>query len=118
MSKVKITLLKSTNSALRKQKATVEALGLKKIRQSVIHEDNAMIQGMIFRVRHMVSVEAVAEEAAVVEVVAKEAPAVKKAAKTAAAKEAVVETPAAQKPVAKKRPAKKAAAEEASAEEG
>ena len=61
MSKVKITLMKSTNGCLQKQKATVAALGLKKIRQSVVHDDNAMIQGMIFRVRHMVVVEPVAE---------------------------------------------------------
>jgi len=61
MSKIKITLMKSTNGCLRKQKATVEALGLRKIRQSVIHEDNPMMQGMIFRVRHLVATEPVAE---------------------------------------------------------
>nr|MDD6335536.1 50S ribosomal protein L30 [bacterium] len=61
MAKVKITLIKSTNGCLQKQKATVEALGLKKIRQSVVHEDNEMIRGMVFRVRHLVTCEPVAE---------------------------------------------------------
>jgi len=57
MDKVKITLKRSTIGCLQKQKATVEALGLKKIRQSVVHDNSEMIQGMIFRVRHLVTVE-------------------------------------------------------------
>ena len=56
---LKITLLKSTNSSIKVQKATVEALGLKKIGQSVTQKNNAQIQGMCFRVRHLVSVEEV-----------------------------------------------------------
>jgi len=62
MSKVKVTLLRSTNSCLRKQKATVEALGLRKIRHSVVKELNPSIEGMLFRVRHLIQVEPVAEE--------------------------------------------------------
>ena len=57
MDKLKITLTRSTIGCLQKQKATVEALGLRKIRQSVVHDDNEMIRGMIFRVRHLVAVE-------------------------------------------------------------
>ena len=56
---LKITLLKSTNSSLKVHKATVEALGLRKIRQSVTQKDNAQIRGMIFRVKHLVQVEEV-----------------------------------------------------------
>ena len=55
--KIKITLIKSTIGCLRKQQRTIEALGLKKIRSSVIKTDNACTRGMIFVVRHLVSVE-------------------------------------------------------------
>lgn len=55
--KLKITLQKSKIGCLQKQIRTVEALGLHKIRSSVIHADSPTIRGMIFRVRHMVSVE-------------------------------------------------------------
>ena len=55
--KIKITLVKSTIGCLEKQKRTIEALGLKKIRSSVVRTDNACTRGMIFVVRHLVSVE-------------------------------------------------------------
>ncbi len=57
MAKLKITLLKSTNKKLANQKATVAALGLKKIGSSVEQPDNPQIRGMIKTVSHMVSVE-------------------------------------------------------------
>jgi len=57
--KLKVTLLKSTSGALEKQKRTIQALGLKKIRSTALHKDNAAIRGMIFVVKHMVSVEEV-----------------------------------------------------------
>lgn len=56
---IKITLVRSTIGALEKQKKTVEALGLKKIRSSVVKKDNACTRGMIYVVRHLVSVEEV-----------------------------------------------------------
>ncbi len=56
---LKITLVKSTISCLKKQKATVEALGLKKVNQSVLKPDNEATRGMIFRVQHLVCVEEV-----------------------------------------------------------
>ena len=55
--KIKVTLVKSTIGCLEKQKKTVIALGLKKIRSSAVHNDNAAIRGMIFVVRHLVKVE-------------------------------------------------------------
>ena len=55
--KLKITQTKSTIACLKKQIATIEALGLHKIGQSVIQKDNPAVRGMIFRVRHMVKVE-------------------------------------------------------------
>lgn len=57
MSKLLITLTKSTNKAVAKQKATVEALGLKKIGSTVEQPDNAQTRGMIKVVSHMVKVE-------------------------------------------------------------
>ena len=54
---LRITLVKSTNKAKRKQFATVEALGLRKIRSVVEHNDTPQIRGMIKRVNHLVKVE-------------------------------------------------------------
>lgn len=59
--KLHVTLVKSPIACLKKQIATVEALGLRKIGQTVVKEDNAAIRGMLFRVKHMVQVEEVDE---------------------------------------------------------
>lgn len=59
MAKIKVTLVKSTIGCKQDQIATVKALGLKKIRDEKIHEDNAQIKGMINKVCHLVSVEQV-----------------------------------------------------------
>ena len=59
MAKLKITLVKSTNKVVAKQKATVQALGLKKIGSTVEQEDNAQIRGMINAVSHLVKFEEV-----------------------------------------------------------
>jgi len=56
---VKITLVRSTNGILIKQKRTIEAMGLRKIRSSVVMKDNACTRGMIFVVKHLVTVEEV-----------------------------------------------------------
>lgn len=56
---LKITLIKSTNSSIKVHKATVAALGLRKIGQSVIKKDNVQMRGMTFRVQHLVTVEEV-----------------------------------------------------------
>ncbi|MBP5427301.1 MAG: 50S ribosomal protein L30 [Clostridiales bacterium] len=57
MSKLKITLIKSTNKAKKNQFATVRALGLKKIGQTVVQNDNPQIRGMIAVVPHLLQVE-------------------------------------------------------------
>lgn len=54
---LKITLVRSTIGCLKSQKATIEALGLKKINQFKIHNDSATLQGMIAKVAHLVKVE-------------------------------------------------------------
>ncbi len=56
MSKVKITLVKSPIDKTKRQKATLEALGFRKMHQTVEHEDNPQIQGMIRVVQHLVEV--------------------------------------------------------------
>lgn len=55
--KLKITLVKSPIGAVPKQKATVEALGLRKLQKTVEMPDNAAVRGMIQNVRHLVKVE-------------------------------------------------------------
>jgi len=57
--KLKVTLVKSTIGSLQIHKATVEALGLKKIRQFNVLPDNASTRGMVKQVRHLVSVETI-----------------------------------------------------------
>lgn len=42
---------------MKDQIATVEALGLKKIGQTVVQEDTPQIRGMINKIQHMVKVE-------------------------------------------------------------
>ena len=55
--KIKVTLVKSTISALPKHKKTVAALGLGKLNSSNELPNNAATKGMIKQVRHLVKVE-------------------------------------------------------------
>ena len=57
MAKLKITLVKSTIGRKQDQIATVKALGLRKIRHVVEHNDTPQIRGMIKKVSHLVEVE-------------------------------------------------------------
>ncbi len=57
MAKIKVTLVKSTIGQVESVKATVKALGLKKIRSSKELDDTPAIQGMITKVQHLVKVE-------------------------------------------------------------
>ena len=59
MANLKITLKKSTIGCLKDQQATVRALGLKKVNSVVIKPDNPCTRGMIFKVKHLVTVEEV-----------------------------------------------------------
>ncbi len=54
---LKITLVKSTIGQVPKARATIKAMGLRKIRQTVELPDNEATRGQIQRVRHMVKVE-------------------------------------------------------------
>ena len=54
--KLKITLTKSLIGLSPKQEATVRALGLRKIRQTVTHDDTETVRGMIAKVPHVLKV--------------------------------------------------------------
>ena len=55
--KLRITLVKSTIGSTPYQKKVVEAMGLRKIRQSVELEDSPAVRGAIFKVSHLLKVE-------------------------------------------------------------
>jgi large subunit ribosomal protein L30 len=57
--KLKITRVRSDIGRPERQRATMRALGIRKIRESVVLEDNKSTRGMINAVRHMVEVEEV-----------------------------------------------------------
>lgn len=61
--RLKVTLVRSLIGLAPKQEATVKALGLRKIRQTVIHDDTPTVRGMIARVVHCVKTEATTDEA-------------------------------------------------------
>lgn len=55
--KLKVTLVKSPIGAIPKHRATVKALGLKKVNKTVELPNNAATKGMVEQVRHLVKVE-------------------------------------------------------------
>ncbi len=54
---LRITLVKSPIGYNKRQKGTLRALGLRRMHQTVEHEDNPVIRGMVAKVRHLVRVE-------------------------------------------------------------
>ena len=57
MAKIKVTQVKSAINRTKRQKATLEALGFRKLNHTVEHNDTPEILGMIEKVSHMVKVE-------------------------------------------------------------
>jgi large subunit ribosomal protein L30 len=57
--KLKIKLVKSPIGYAQNQKDTVKALGLRRMGQEVVRPDNEPVRGMIFTVKHLVTVEEV-----------------------------------------------------------
>lgn len=57
MARLRVTLVKSGIGYSQDQKRTLKALGLRRLNQSVVHEDNGPIRGMILKVGHLLSVE-------------------------------------------------------------
>lgn len=54
---VRVTLRRSVIGEKPKTRATVESLGLKRIRHTVEHVDSPTLRGMLHKVRHLVDVE-------------------------------------------------------------
>jgi large subunit ribosomal protein L30 len=89
MTKLRITYTKSAIGYSQDQKDTVRSLGLRKLNSTALHDDTPAIRGMAFKIRHLVKVEELADEAAV-------KPA--KAAAVRPVKSTLVRTPVAEKP--------------------
>lgn len=56
VTKLHITLVKSPIGYAAKQRKTVEALGLRKLHQTVEHDDSPAIRGMVNKVIHLLKV--------------------------------------------------------------
>lgn len=108
---LRIRLAKSPIGHTARNRATVKALGLRKVHQIVEHDDSPAIRGMIHRVKHLLAVETVEGEVSKKKEVAKPAPA--KAAPVKVAKAEKAEKPASEA----SKPAKKAAPKKAKSEE-
>lgn len=59
MAKLQITYSKSAIGYEKSQKATIKALGLRRLHQTVVREDTPVIRGMINKVSHLLTVEEV-----------------------------------------------------------
>jgi large subunit ribosomal protein L30 len=57
--KITITQTRSAIGRAKGQKATIEALGIKRLHHQVVHNDTPQIRGMIDKVKHLISVEEV-----------------------------------------------------------
>ncbi len=57
MAKLRVTQIRSAQSRGAKQQGTMRALGIRRIGQSVEHEDVPVIRGMIRKIEHLVEVE-------------------------------------------------------------
>ena len=59
MANLEITYKKSAIGYNQKQKATIRALGLRKLNQTVVQKDTPVIRGMVHKVSHLVEVKEV-----------------------------------------------------------
>jgi large subunit ribosomal protein L30 len=59
MAKLKVTQIRSHIGQKANQRETLRSLGLKRINDVVVKEDRPEFRGMIFTVRHLVTVEEV-----------------------------------------------------------
>lgn len=55
--KIRVKQVRSLSGRPLPQRRTMEALGLKRIQHSVVHDDTPAIRGMVNKVVHLVSVE-------------------------------------------------------------
>jgi large subunit ribosomal protein L30 len=61
MAKIRIRQVKSAIHRQGVQRKTLRALGIRRMHQSVVHEDNACIRGMVNKVQHLLEIEEVNE---------------------------------------------------------
>lgn len=54
---IKITLVKSAIGFSKSQKATIQALGFRRLNQVVEHKDTPVIRGMLAKVTHLVRID-------------------------------------------------------------
>ena len=59
MAKKKLTLVRSVIGRSKSQKATISALGLRRMNHSVEKEINPQVEGMIKKVQHLLRIEEV-----------------------------------------------------------
>jgi large subunit ribosomal protein L30 len=59
MSELRITYRKSAIGYAHDQKATIAALGLRRLHQTVAHQDTPALRGMLRKVRHLVTVDGI-----------------------------------------------------------
>jgi large subunit ribosomal protein L30 len=59
MAKLRITYQKSAIGRHKKQKATIKAMGFRRLYQTIEREDTPVLRGMIEKVSHLVTVEEV-----------------------------------------------------------
>jgi large subunit ribosomal protein L30 len=57
MARLKVTYVRSVIGQKPDQERTVQALGLRRLHQTVEHEDSPQLRGMVHKVRHLVKVE-------------------------------------------------------------
>lgn len=55
--RIRVKQIRSTISCPADQKATIKALGLKRINHTIEKDDSPAVRGMLFKVRHLVEVE-------------------------------------------------------------
>ena len=65
MTRLKIQWVRSVIGQERGQRRTVKALGLRRLHQTVEHEDTPTIRGMLHKVRHLVLVAAAEDDSSV-----------------------------------------------------
>lgn len=54
---IRVTLVRSPIGYTKDQKVTVKALGLRRLHQTVEHQDNPAVRGMIRKIIHLVQIE-------------------------------------------------------------
>ena len=57
MARLKVTYVRSVIGQKPDQERTVQALGLRRLHQTVEHDDSPQLRGMVHKVRHLVRVE-------------------------------------------------------------